>query len=348
MNIPNTALRERLAEVPRDREVVLYCGVGIRGYLAERILRENGIGRVSNLTGGWKTWKAATDPQEYRDNFRPAVSRPREGGSEQGYAEGSGAPLGAVAAPMSEIVVDACGLQCPGPIVQLKRAVDEAPENARIVVKASDPGFARDVQSWCNITGHHLVSVTESKGTWSATLEKRKGSAVPASVPGSVPGMTVSGNEVTLIVFSNDLDRALASFVIANGALATGKKVTMFFTFWGLSVIRKHQKVRVRKDFMGRMFDLMLPSHSDRLGLSRMNFGGIGALLMKRRMKAFQVDRLEEMMESAMKAGVRITACQMSMDLMGIDREELIDGIEHGGVASYLESAGTAGINLFV
>jgi len=122
----------------------------------------------------------------------------------------------------------------------------------------------------------------------------------------------------------------------------------MFFTFWGLSVIKKREKVSVRKDFMGRMFDMMLPRHANRLGLSRMNFGGIGAILMKRRMESFQVDRLEDMMESALKAGVRMTACQMSMDLMGIDREELMEGVDQGGVASYLESAGTAGINLFV
>jgi peroxiredoxin family protein len=149
-------------------------------------------------------------------------------------------------------------------------------------------------------------------------------------------------------VFSNDLDRALASFVIANGALATGKTVTMFFTFWGLSVIRKRGKVTLRKDFMGRMFDLMLPKNANGLGLSRMNFGGIGAMLMKRRMEAMRVDRLEAMMESARRAGVRMTACQMSMDLMGVAREELMEGVEQGGVASYLEAAGTAGINLFV
>lgn len=347
-NIPNTRLRERLAEVPRDREIVIYCGVGIRGYLAERILRENGFERVGNLAGGWKTWKAATDPQENRDVFQPAQMRSRSVVLEENYAEGSGTPESVALAAPAEIVVDACGLQCPGPILQLKKAVDSAQVHDRIVVKSSDAGFARDVQAWCNITGNHLESVRETKGIWSAAIEKRQGRQVVAPVHGAVPGMTVSGNEVTLIVFSNDLDRALASFVIANGALATGKKVTMFFTFWGLSVVRRREKVRVRKDLMGRMFDMMLPRHADRLGLSRMNFGGIGAFLMKRRMGAFQVDRLEEMMDAARRAGVRMTACQMSMELMGVDREELIDGIEVGGVATYLEAAGTAGVNLFV
>lgn len=348
VNIPNTRLRGRLAELPRDREIVLYCGVGIRGYLAERILRENGFDRVGNLAGGWKTWKAATDPQENRNAFQPALKRPHEQAVEESYAEGSGAPVPVASTPATEIVVDACGLQCPGPILQLKKAVDSARVHDRIVVKSSDAGFARDVQAWCNITGHHLESVREAKGVWTAAIEKRQGREAAVPVAGSVPTMTVSGNEVTLIVFSNDLDRALASFVIANGALATGKKVTMFFTFWGLSVVRRREKVRVRKDLMGRMFDMMLPGHADRLGLSRMNFGGIGAFLMKRRMESFQVDRLEEMMDAARRAGVRMTACQMSMELMGVDREELMDGIEVGGVATYLEAATTAGVNLFV
>lgn len=348
VNIPNTSIRDRLADVPRDRDILIYCGVGIRGYLAERILRENGYERVGNLAGGWKTWKAATDPQENREVFQPAFKRPHEGTSEENYAEGSGTPESVQAAQPTEIVVDACGLQCPGPILQLKKAVDSARFHDKVVVKSSDAGFARDVQAWCNITGNHLESVRESKGIWTAAIEKRQGRQVAVPTGGAVPAMTVSGNEVTLIVFSNDLDRALASFVIANGALATGKKVTMFFTFWGLSVVRRREKVRVRKDLMGRMFDMMLPRHADRLGLSRMNFGGIGALLMKRRMRSFQVDRLEEMMDAARRAGVRMTACQMSMELMGVDREELIEGIEIGGVASYLEAAGTAGVNLFV
>lgn len=343
VNIPNTVLRARLSEIPTDRDIVIYCGVGIRGYLSERILREHGFARVANLTGGWKTWKAATDPQENRASSAIAPQVPER--SEPVYAEGSGVPD---APPPAEIVVDVCGLQCPGPIVQLKKAVDGAPVGGRVVMKASDAGFARDARAWCRITGHELVSMTESGGIWSATIAKRDAPPVPGVAAGAPPAMTVSGDEVTLIVFSNDLDRALASFVIANGALATGKRVTMFFTFWGLSVVRRREKVAVKKDLMGRMFDLMLPRSSQRLGLSRMNFGGIGARLMKRRMEAFQVDHLETMMESAIAAGVRMTACQMSMDLMGVQREEIMDGVELGGVATYLEAAGTAGVNLFI
>jgi peroxiredoxin family protein len=156
------------------------------------------------------------------------------------------------------------------------------------------------------------------------------------------------GKEATLIVFSDDFDRALASFVIANGAAASGKKVTMFFTFWGLSVVKRRKAPRVAKDFMGRMFGMMLPKNSGKLSLSKLNMGGMGAAMMKSRMKAKKIDQLEIMMESALKAGVRMTACQMSMDIMGVAREELMDGVEIGGVASYLDAASGANLNLFI
>jgi peroxiredoxin family protein len=158
----------------------------------------------------------------------------------------------------------------------------------------------------------------------------------------------VSGNETTLIVFSDDLDKALASFVIANGAAATGKKVTMFFTFWGLSVIKRREKVRTSKDFMGRMFSWMLPRNSQKLSLSKMNFAGLGPGMMRGRMKAKRIDPLETMIQTALQAGVRMTACQMSMDIMGVVKEELIDGVELGGVATYLEAASSAAVNLFI
>jgi len=347
-NVSNTEIRARLAEVPRDRPVLLYCGVGLRGYLAERILRQEGFTDVANLSGGWKTWQAATAPQTNPGSYRPAQQRPHDIMHDDTVSEGSGVPENLPAPVGPTLHVDTCGLQCPGPIISLKKAMDEVAPGTRVVVKSSDAGFSRDAQAWCNITKNRLVSVTEEKGIWTAVFEKNRPAAAPAGLTNPVPGMFVSGDEATIIVFSNDLDRALASFVIANGALATGKRVTMFFTFWGLSVVKKREKVKVRKDFMGRMFDMMLPGNANALNLSQMNFGGVGAWLMKKRMAAFQVDRLEEMMAAAIKAGVHMTACQMSMELMGVAREELMEGVETGGVASYLEAAGTAGINLFI
>ena len=144
------------------------------------------------------------------------------------------------------------------------------------------------------------------------------------------------------------MDKVLAAFVLANGALATGKKVTMFFTFWGLSVLRKPEVTGVKKDTVGKMFCSMLPKGMNSLSLSNMNFGGMGAKMMKGRMKEKNVDQLETMFQNALEAGVRLIACQMSMDIMGISAEELMDGVELGGVATYMEAASQSGINLFI
>jgi len=348
VNIPNTEIRTRMGELPRDRFILVYCGAGIRGYLAERILKQNGFGQVANLAGGWKTYQAATAVQSnegvYRSGTGVASSDARE---PVAYAEGSGAPENMVLSPGERIDIDACGLQCPGPIIRLKVEADKASVVARLVVRASDPGFARDAAAWCHLTGNTLESVEDEKGTFVATIVKtgRDGSSVAES---SAPGLRASANEATLIVFSDDLDKALASFVIANSAAAVGKKVTMFFTFWGLSVIKRRQKVHATKDFMGRMYSWMLPRNSQKLSLSKMNCAGMGPGMMRGRMKAKHIDQLETMIETALRSGISMPACQMSMDIMGVVKEELIDGVELGGVASYLESASTAAVNLFI
>jgi peroxiredoxin family protein len=157
-----------------------------------------------------------------------------------------------------------------------------------------------------------------------------------------------AGNNKTLIVFSDDLDKALASFVIANGAASTGRKVTMFFTFWGLNVIRKERADAVKKDTMGKMFGMMMPAGSRKLSLSKMNMMGMGTRMMRKVMRNKQIDSLESLIEQARNNGVEFIACQMSMDVMGIAKEELIDGVNVGGVATYLERAEDANVNLFV
>lgn len=151
-----------------------------------------------------------------------------------------------------------------------------------------------------------------------------------------------------MIVFSDDLDKALASFVLANGALAAGKKVTMFFTFWGLNIIKKRQKPAVSKDFFGKMFGMMLPSHSGKLSLSKLNMWGMGSLMMRFIMKKKRIDSLESLMQQAIHGGVEMIACTMSMDVMGVKREELLDNVQLGGVAAYMERAEHANMNLFI
>jgi peroxiredoxin family protein/TusA-related sulfurtransferase len=236
--------------------------------------------------------------------------------------------------------IDACGLQCPGPIMRLKKEIENIEVGDHLVVSASDPGFKKDVASWCNITGNKLIRVSEEKGKIIAEISKEGSKAFSVN--------TNSEGNKTLIVFSDDMDKALASFVIANGAASTGKKVTMFFTFWGLNVIKKVNKPAVKKDFMGKMFSLMLPSHSGKLALSKLNMLGMGSIMMKGRMKAQKVDSLDQMIQSAIDNNIQMIACQMSMDVMGVKKEELIDHVTIGGVATYLEEAEKSNVNLFI
>ncbi len=151
-----------------------------------------------------------------------------------------------------------------------------------------------------------------------------------------------------MIMFSGDLDKAMAGLIIANGAAAMGDEVTMFFTFWGLNILRKAQKIKVRKSFMEKMFGFMMPRGADKLGLSKMNMGGMGTLMMKGIMRKKRVSSLPELIESAQDLGVKFIACTMSMDVMGIKPEELIDGVEYAGVATYLGEADEANVNLFI
>ena len=152
----------------------------------------------------------------------------------------------------------------------------------------------------------------------------------------------------TIVVFSSDFDKVVASFVIATGAAAMGGKVTMFFTFWGLNVLRKAEAVSVKKNPVEQMFGWMMPRGANKLSLSKMNMAGAGTWMIKEIMKRKNVSSLPEFMQIAQQSGVRLVACTMSMDLMGIKKEELIDGVEYGGVAMYLEQADHGNVNLFI
>lgn len=333
-NLPLDELREHLDELPRDRTIVVTCAVGLRGYLAARILMQRGFTDVVNLSGGYRTWHTATQPVA-----APAPSVPPAPKQE--------------AAPAAAVRVDACGLMCPGPILQLKKHYADLPAGATLQVTATDPAFGRDVEAWCRMTGAELVRVEQSQGAVTAVVRKPGNVAVPApqsaaAVPQSAAAAQPGSDRQTLIVFSDDLDRALATFVLANGAAAAGKKVTLFFTFWGLNVIRKHRKPVTPKDPLARMMGWMMPAHSGKLPLSKMNFWGLGRLMMRQRMRAKGIDSLESMIRQAIDNGIEMIACTMSMDVMGVTKEELLDNVQLGGVATYLERAGGAGLNLFV
>lgn len=325
INIPVDELREHLDELPKDKLIVVSCAVGLRGYLAYRILVQNGFKNVRNLSGGYKTWSVATAPVK-------EVAPCNPGSSEGANCECSAIPT---------LKVDACGLMCPGPVMQLKKNYETLKTGEQLQITATDQAFGKDVASWCKVTGAELVALENKNGVVAATIRKQEKTALHASVQNNA-------DNKTLIVFSDDLDKALASFVIANGAASTGKKVTMFFTFWGLNVIKKQQKPAVSKDIFGKMFGWMLPAHSGKLKLSKMNMGGAGSWMMRLIMKQKRIDSLESLIQQAVDNGVEMIACTMSMDVMGVQKEELMDNVTLGGVASYLERAEEANVNLFI
>jgi peroxiredoxin family protein len=156
--------------------------------------------------------------------------------------------------------------------------------------------------------------------------------------------------KVSIIVFSGDLDKVLASFVIATGAVAMGMEAVMFFTFWGTPVLRDPGRKARGKDFMGKMFDFMLPRGRNAIKLSKMNMAGMGTSMMKSLMKKKNVASLDQMMEMAAELGVKIYVCEMSMSLMGLKREEFIDypNLDYVGVATFLEQARNSKIQLFI
>ena len=326
VNIPLDDLRERMQELPKDKEIIVFCAVGLRGYLAQRILRGHGYTAVRNLIGGYKTFATANAPVG-KPNFP--------------YNEPKNLDTQAMTTEIKTVKIDACGLSCPGPIMKVKQAIDSIADDERIEITSTDAGFARDAQAWCNTTGNVLISNMEEKGRYTVVIEKGSPKACQVTT-------SCDGKGKTLIMFSDDLDKALATFVLANGAAATGQKVSIFFTFWGLNVIKKECKPSVAKDIFGKMFGMMLPSSSKKLHLSKMSMMGMGDKMMRHIMKKKNIGSLEALRQQAIDNGVEFIACQMSMDVMGVAREELLDNVTIGGVATYMERADQANVNLFI
>lgn len=327
INIPLDSMRQSLDRIPADKPVVVYCAVGLRGYLASNILRQHGFKDVRNLIGGLKTYRAATSGIE---TPRPFASRVSEETAVPDKSDMSVA-----------LKVDACGLSCPGPILRLKEAIESVNEGQVLEITSTDPGFVRDAEAWCVSTGNTFLSKDSSKGVH--VIRVRKGDIQKENVCAATGGKGKS-----FILFSDDLDKVLATFVLANGAAATGEKVTIFFTFWGLNAIKKQKKPKVTKDIFGKMFGMMLPGDSRKLKLSKMNMAGIGSKMMRHIMKKKNVESLESLRDMAIANGVEFIACQMSMDVMGVDKEELLDNVTIGGVATYMNRAEDSSLNLFI
>lgn len=334
-HIPLNTLRDRLGELDKNKNIVVYCAVGLRGYVGERILRQSGFEKVYNLSGGYTTYACAY--------CKPSDDENCSGGScgTLDFDDDGSVHVETTELTGNTKTLNACGLQCPGPILQVYNRMEEMNPGDILEIRATDPGFQSDIGIWAKKTGNTLLDLRQEKGEIFARISKGR----PAT------GKSTNQKEKdgkTLVVFSDDLDKAIASLIIANGAVAMGRKVTMFFTFWGLNILRKVEPVLVKKDFMGAAFSAILPRGSKKLKLSKMNMLGMGPKMIRSLMRKKNVDSLEVLLKKAMDGGVNLVACNMSMDLMGIKEEELIKGVSLGGVASYLGAAEEADVNLFI
>lgn len=334
IHIPLGQLRNRLNELPTDKTVYVTCQVGLRGYVTCRLLNQYGF-KAKNIDGGVKTYLAIEKAQQAISKQWISIIKNKE-------------VTPVVSQNLDDMPVkvklNACGLQCPGPIRRVFEEMNHMTDGEILEVKASDPGFTKDISSWCEKTGNTLLNSEFNKNEKNFVAYLQKGTQVSQTANTN----TLDKNGATLVVFSGDLDKAIASFIIATGAASMGKEVTMFFTFWGLNILKSKNKPKVSKDTMEKMFDFMLPGNTDKLPLSQMNMMGMGPAMIKKIMKKHNVDDLETLIENAINMGVKVVACSMSMELMGIKQEEFIKGVEIGGVASYLGAAEDSGLNLFI
>lgn len=334
VNIPLATLRDAIADgdVDRSRPVRVYCAVGFRSYLAYRILVQKGFDDVAALSGGSTTFKAVHEkPEDTYEAQAPIVS----------YAEVASAAAGPATASGTVIDLDCTGLACPGPIMKLTKTMADLAPGDDVRVTVSDPGFALDAPAWASKNGHRLIEIAPQGPGYVATL--RKGGAALATA-GSAPAK----KKTSMVVFSGDLDKLIAAFIIGNGALSMGDQVSIFFTFWGLNALRRSDAPKRDKTALEKVMSVMMPAGADDLPLSTMNFAGAGATMIKKVMNDHNVPDLAELIASAQQNGARLIGCTMTMELLGISESDLIDGVEFGGVATFLGEAQESGTTLFI
>jgi peroxiredoxin family protein/TusA-related sulfurtransferase/rhodanese-related sulfurtransferase len=345
VQIPLGQLRARLGELDKTREIIVFCAIGVRSYTATRILIQNGVENVWLYPAGTRFYQST-----HYKAFEAAQSNAPV--SDSGYTETKDAPVSGAGdtqtqeLPSVAMRLDCSGLQCPGPIMKVFEVMKGMDDGQVMEVTASDPGFMRDIDAWCRRTGNTLLGKEKRGNDYVAIVKKGAENGAAQMTAAQNVGRDADGK--TIVVFSGDLDRVLASFIIANGAAAMGRPVTMLFTFWGLNVLRRTDKQKVQKSFIENMFGTMMPRGTEKLKLSKMNMGGMGTAMMKKIMRDKNVDSLEDLITKAMKAGVKIVACTMSMDVMGIRKEELIEGVELGGVAAMLGDAEESNASFFI
>lgn len=315
-NVTLGEIGAKINDFPKNKQILVFCREGDWSEEVLELLLDAGYDAYE-LAGGYNAYRNLKKPANNKEE--KTVNEPKQ----------------------NNYFLDAKGLKCPGPIVKTGDKIRSIENGDILTVEADEAAFYSDISVWCDRTGNTLQSISEDNGKITAVI--KKGNSASNSNTSSQ-----TGNDKTMVVFSGDLDKTIAAFIIANGALAMGRKVTIFFTFWGLNILRKSEKVKVKKSFIEKMFGLMMPRGTKKLGLSRMNMGGAGAKMIRAVMKSKGVNSLEELIAQAIEHGARIVACQMSMDIMGIKKEELIDGVELGGAATFLGSGEQSDMSLFI
>jgi peroxiredoxin family protein/TusA-related sulfurtransferase/rhodanese-related sulfurtransferase len=343
INISYKDIRKQAKSLDPSFEYRTVCSLGKTSYFASRDLVQAGHSS-SALIGGLKL----------HDKPKPEPAEP-ETEAEVAASVSASAPT---AAPVT-VLLDCAGMACPGPLLKLKSTVATLPQNAILHVTATDPGFKADVKAFASSNGLKVSGMRTEKGvihvdlaregTVVGTAAHAAGGSIASAAAGVISANGADRKGATIVVFSQDYDKVLGALVIANGAAAMGGDVTMFFTFWGLNALRDPKRRASKpKTLMENMFGFMMPKGIDRLPISNMNFGGMGPIMLKHEMGGKNLPNPQGLMQSAKEQKIRLVACTMSMDAMGITAEELIDGVEYGGVAEYLGAAQKAGTNLFV
>lgn len=341
VSLPFAELRGRAASLDKNATWFLYCRTGVTSYLAYRILKQHGL-RARTLAGGIDIFRA-THP-----------GRPAPAAAGAGSCGGGGAPETCTAAPAPVsaapppgriVTLDCRGMQCPGPIRSIQEAMAEMKPGDELVVQATDPGMPADAQAWCRVNGHLFVAQRPLPG---GVVECRlRKDAARQETAGAPPA--AARRRKTMVIFSGDLDRLLAALVIANGALAMGDEVTLFFTFWGLSALRRDDAAATPgKPLLDRLLARLLPRGPRRLRLSKLHMGGLGTAMMKSVMRRKRVASPAQLLAEARQSGIRLVACSMSLDVLGLRPEELVEGVEIGGVATFLAAADDSGTTLFI
>lgn len=341
INIPLESLRSRINELNKNDKIIIFCAVGVRSYSGARILMENGFENVFVYPAGTNFYKSVYYNYYNRTENEPNASSTKGVSFEKPVTDQTN-PIKA------KIQVDCSGLQCPGPIMKVYETMNKINDGDVIQVSATDSGFSKDVEAWCRRTKNTLLESRKEGKNNIVFLKKGTDVGNTQNPSENYTNNSPSNNGKTIIVFSGDMDKVMASFIIANGAAAMGRPVTMFFTFWGLNVLRKSEKQTIKKTFIDSMFSKMMPRGVNKLKISKMNMGGMGTSMMRKVMKDKNIDSLEDLVKKAQQNGVKMIACTMSMDVMGITKEEIIDGVEFAGVGTYLGDAEESDVNLFI